>query len=419
MGEMRFAPVLQRWRTERMADSEGAAYAAVMASRLAANIRPGMRVAITGGSRGVASIDRVIRGIVSSLKALGAAPFILPAMGTHGNATAEGQRAILADYGITEATVGAPVSPCLESQEIGRIPNRQFGGTIGVYANPLALTADAVVVVNRIKAHTDFHGSTESGLLKMLAIGIGGPDGARSLHSALQPHMIAHIQDSAKQILAVLPPALGIALIENGNAETAQLHRIEGENWQAQEEKLLPISKALGAKLPFDTLDALIVDLMGKNISGTGMDTNVIGRMYIAGMPEPEKPCIKEVAVLDMTPESHGNAAGLGLADITTQRLVDKIDYEATETNIRASLSPLRWRIPAIYQNDRDAIAAACKRAVPQQPEQARVVRIHSTLALGEFLASESLLPELRARPEIELLDEPTPAAFDTEGMLV
>lgn len=419
MGEMRFAPVRQRWQTERLADPEAAAYTAVMSSRLAANIRPGMRVAITGGSRGVASINRITRGVVSALKALGAAPFILPAMGSHGNATAEGQRAILADYGISEATTGAPVTPCLISHEIGRIPNRQFGGTIGVYANKLALEADAVVVVNRVKAHTDFHGSTESGLLKMLAIGIGGPDGARSLHAALQPHMISHIQDSAKQILAALPQSLGIALIENANAETAQLHRIEGEDWQTQEEKLLPISKALGAKLPFEHLDALIVDVMGKNISGTGMDTNVIGRMYIAGMPEPEKPCIKEVAVLDMTPESHGNAAGLGLADITTQRLIDKIDYEATETNMRASLSPLRWRIPAIYSTDRDAIAAAYRRAVPQQPDNARVVRIHSTLALGEFLASESLLPELRAKPEIELLDEPAPVQFDTDGTLV
>lgn len=382
---------------------------------LSSRVHPGDSVAITAGSRGVANIATIIRATAEAMKELGLKPFVIPTMGSHGGATPEGQRAVLEHYGITEETVGVPVRATMAVQQLG---NTADG--LPVFLDWYASEADHIIVVNRIKRHTDFGGRIESGMMKMMAIGLGKQHGANQYHRAFFRFGFEHVISTVGQFVLKNAPVLcGIGLVENGYEETAKVAACLPEELEKTEEKLLAESKQIVAELPVEEIDLLIVDWMGKDISGTGVDTNVIGRMMQNFEAEPETPRILRILVCDITPDSGGNAVGVGLVDFTTQRLVDKYDRHATYMNCITALGPQKARIPVYYDTDRESIENALETVGLTPPEEARVVRIHSTLHLIDVEVSEVLLPELQDRDDIEILGDPQEMAFDEQQNLV
>ena len=378
-------------------------------------IKEGARIAITAGSRGIANIDRVLRHLVHVLKENSAKPFLIPAMGSHGGGTAEGQLEILESLKVTEESIGAPVLSSMEVVEIGK---SRFGFPVLVDKN--AAEADGVIVVNRVKPHTEFEGPIESGLMKMMAIGMGKHKGCIQVHKqTINYRYVEVIPEIGTVILEKLPVLFGVALVENVYDETALIKAILPSQFRIEEERLLTEAKRLMARLPFDKIDVLIVDEMGKNISGTGMDTNVIGRIMFIGEREPEKPKITRIVVLGLTEESHGNAIGIGLADYTTQRLVNDMDAGATSINAMAGMSPEKGRIPIPLITDKEAVEAALDTIRPVDAEEARVVHIKNTLEIAELDISEALLEEVEGREDLKLAEELGPLFFDGEGNLV
>ena len=378
-------------------------------------VKPGETVAITAGSRGVANVDIAVKATVDYLKGLGAKPFVVPAMGSHGGATAEGQRSVLEHYGITEKTVGAPVKATMEVVELGKTADG-----LPVFFDRYAAEADHVVPLNRIKAHTDFNGSIESGLMKMMVIGLGKQQGANLYHRAFFQYSFEHvIRAVGGFILDTGKIAFGLGLIENAHEDTAKAVAIPAAQLLQSERELLVEAKSLMGRLPFDELDLLIVDWTGKNISGTGMDTNVIGRMMQNFEPEPAKPAILRIFVRNLTEESDGNATGIGLADFTTTRLVDKIDRHSTYMNGITALGPQKSKIPFYYDTDRQAIEVALDTIGLTEPEDARVIRIESTLRLTELDISEVLLEDAKLHSRLEVIGETQPFEFDAAGNLL
>ena len=381
----------------------------------AAIVKPGETVAITAGSRGVANVATAVKATVDYLKALGAHPFVVPAMGSHGGATSEGQRSVLAHYGITEATVGAPVKATMDVVELG-----QTADGLPVFFDRYAAEADHVIPLNRIKAHTDFNGSIESGLMKMMVIGLGKQQGANLYHRAFFQYGFEHIITTVGGfILDSGKIAFGLGLIENAHEDTAKAVAMPAAQLLRTERELLVEAKSLMGRLPFDELDLLIVDWTGKNISGTGMDTNVIGRMMQNFEPEPAKPAILRIFVRDLTEASDGNATGIGLADFTTTRLVDKIDRHSTYMNGITALGPQKSKIPFYYDTDREAIEVALDTIGLTEPEDARVIRVESTLQLTEVDISEVLLEDAKLHSRLEVIGETKPFAFDRSGNLL
>lgn len=377
-------------------------------------VKTGDRIAITGGSRGVANIDIVIKAIADYLKELGARPFVVPAMGSHGGATAEGQRDVLAHYGITEETVGAPIEATMDTVEIGRTADG-----LPVLLDRNAAEADGIVPLNRIKAHTDFKGSIESGLLKMMAIGLGKQRGANMYHRAFFHHGFEHvILTVGSLMLDTGKVVFGVGLVENAHEHTAKVAAMRPNELIRRERELLVEAKSLMGRLPFDTLDLLVIDWMGKNISGTGMDTNIIGRMMQNFEPEPEKPAILRIFVRDLTEESNGNATGVGLADFTTTRLVEKVDRYATYMNGITGLGPQKSKIPFYYDTDKEAIEVALNTIGLTPPEEAKVARVESTLALATLDISEAFIEDAELRSDLEIVGEAKAFEFDASGNL-
>ena len=377
-------------------------------------VKTGDRIAITGGSRGVANIDIVIKAIADYLKELGARPFVVPAMGSHGGATAEGQRDVLAHYGITEETVGAPIEATMDTVEIGRTADG-----LPVLLDRNAAEADGIVPLNRIKAHTDFKGSIESGLLKMMAIGLGKQRGANMYHRAFFHHGFEHvILTVGSLMLDTGKVVFGVGLVENAHEHTAKVAAMRPNELIRRERELLVEAKSLMGRLPFDTLDLLVIDWMGKNISGTGMDTNIIGRMMQTFEPEPEKPAILRIFVRDLTEESNGNATGVGLADFTTTRLVEKVDRYATYMNGITGLGPQKSKIPFYYDTDKEAIEVALNTIGLTPPEEAKVARVESTLALATLDISEAFIEDAELRSDLEIVGEAKAFEFDASGNL-
>lgn len=377
-------------------------------------VKTGDRIAITGGSRGVANIDIVIKAIADYLKELGARPFVVPAMGSHGGATAEGQRDVLAHYGITEETVGAPIEATMDTVEIGRTADG-----LPVLLDRNAAEADGIVPLNRIKAHTDFKGSIESGLLKMMAIGLGKQRGANMYHRAFFHHGFEHvILTVGSLMLDTGKVVFGVGLVENAHEHTAKVAAMRPNELIRRERELLVESKSLMGRLPFDTLDLLVIDWMGKNISGTGMDTNIIGRMMQNFEPEPEKPAILRIFVRDLTEESNGNATGVGLADFTTTRLVEKVDRYATYMNGITGLGPQKSKIPFYYDTDKEAIEVALNTIGLTPPEEAKVARVESTLTLATLDISEAFIEDAELRSDLEIVGEAKAFEFDASGNL-
>ena len=376
-------------------------------------IKRGDTVAVGAGSRGIANIDIIVGATVTWLKDCGARPFIFPAMGSHGGGTPEGQLSVLAHYGITEATMGCPLRATMEVVRVGEALD------LPVWLDRWASEADWIGLVNRVKPHTDFKGSIESGLFKMMTIGLGKYKGAIQYHRANIHHGYEKVITAVgRQMLAKVPLGFGLGIVENGYDETARLEAFTAATLEEGERRLLKDAREWMARLPFSPMDVLIVEEIGKNISGAGMDTNVIGRPSNPHEPFPADPKILWIVALDLTEESCGNATGIGNADFTTRKLVDKIDMKATLINCITACAPNGAKVPATYDTDREAIETALSCIGLTPPERARVIRIKNTLMIGEIEISEAYLPELAQRPDLTPLGDPVSLAFDAGGRL-
>jgi len=381
---------------------------------IALPIKRGDRVAVGAGSRGIANIATIVRATVDYLKALGAQPFVFPAMGSHGGATPEGQLSVLAHYGITEATMGCQLRATMDVVQVGEALG------LPVWMDRMAAEADWIGLVNRVKPHTDFKGTIESGLFKMMTIGLGKQKGAAQCHRANVQHGYETVITTVgREILAKTRIAFGLGIAENGYDETAKIQAFTAAELEAGERTLLKDARDWMMRLPFSPMDVLIVEEMGKNISGAGMDTNVIGRPTNPFEPFPADPKILWIVVLDLTNESYGNATGIGNADFATRRLVEKIDMKATLINCLTACAPGMAKIPATFDSDREAIAAALDAIGLTPPDRARVIRIKNTLVLGEIEVSEPFLPEVQKRKDLTVLSNPEPLRFDAAGTLV
>lgn len=406
----------RRWRQvfprPRVADIAAAVREELAKLDLPSSLRAGARVAVTAGSRGISQIPRILAAVVESLRSWGFDAFIVSAMGSHGGGTPEGQRRILSHLGITEESVGCPLRVTSDVVEVGRTRSGW-----PVYCDAEAARGDGILVVNRVKPHTAFRGSIESGLWKMMAVGLGKVPGATLVHRLGPPMMERVIRETGEVMLRELPVVGGLAVVENGYEETALICGLRPAEFE-RETELLEIARSLLPGLPVDDVDVLIVDEMGKNYSGTGMDVNVIGRFRVQGIAEPEKPRVKRLVVLDLSEASEGNANGIGLADITTRRLVRKIDFRSTYLNALTTTFFMRAAIPMTFESDREAIEAALGSLGLEDLGQARVLRIANTLELEEFWASSALDGDLEARGAVPVGEEEE-LGFDVDGNLV
>lgn len=381
---------------------------------LGGKIKPGMKIAITCGSRGMTNNALMARAMVDFVKSKGAEPYIVAAMGSHGGATAEGQTQILRDYGITEEAMGCPVKSSMETVQAGLSGVRKQP----VFVDKNASQADGILLFNRIKPHTSFRGPYESGLMKMMAIGLGKQKGAESIHHQSPAIMHELVEEYGRTILENCPVLGGIAVVENAYDDTYLIKGLTPQEIIDEEPKLKEISYRTIAKLLFDKCDVLVVDKIGKNISGDGMDPNISGRFvlpqYCSGGIDAEK-----VVVLDITDETHGNAQGIGLAEVTTRRLVDRMKLEMTyPTGVTNTFLHL-MKIPMIMDNDREALQLAlmcCPEA--EDHDHMKLIRIPNTAHIGEIEISEGLLPLAKANPNIEILTDLYDLPFDGQGNL-
>jgi hypothetical protein len=387
--------------------------------KLRGRIPPGARIAVGVGSRGITHLAEIVAAVLDQLRAAGAQPFIIPAMGSHGGATPEGQCEVLASYGVTEEAMSVPIRASLEVRQVGATADG-----VSVLASTEALAADGIVLVNRIKPHTDFFGALGSGLLKMCVIGLGKRTGATAMHLAATQFGYERVIRAMAGVLLQNTPVLGgVAILENQFHDTARLIVIPREDMETAEDALLAEARALMPLLPFDEMDLLIVDRIGKNISGAGMDPNVINRSIHGYDSLPLRgdrpaPFIRRIFVRGLTPETHGNAIGIGMADATTARLVREMDPRATSINSLTALTPQSAKLPIAFDNDREAIERMLASLPLPGPRAARIVRIADTLSLAEMEISEPLWNEVRDRPGLTVLGEAREVAFDAEGNL-
>ena len=378
-----------------------------------AKIKPGMSIAVGVGSRGVNNIAESAKSVVAELKALGAKPFIFPAMGSHGGATPEGQREVLDGYGINENFVGCPVHSQMDVVEVGKLASG-----MPIYMDKLAAAADGVVVIPRVKPHTNFRAPIESGIVKMITIGMGKIIGATELHTQGMDKFGELLPEAAKLIMAKKNILFGVAMVENAADETAIVEIVTSEQIFEREPVLQAKAKEFMPRLQFDEIDVLIVEKIGKNISGSGMDPNITGR-NCRFVDWKMKPDVKKIAVLGLTPETHGNATGVGAADVITMRLYKDIDIPKTYANIITSTYLDGACIPMIMNTDEDAIRLAVKTVVRIESKDCKIVRIPNTLQVVDIHVSESMLPYIRQHPEqFEIIGEPQPMKFDAKGTL-
>ena len=383
-------------------------------------LQPPARVAVTVGSRGISNIREIVRAVLDALKAAGVQPFILPAMGSHGGATPEGQKRILADYGITEETMGVPIEAAMATREVGRTADG-----IRAFTSAVALEADGIVVLNRVKPHTDYFSRTlGSGLIKMMVVGMGKHDGAANFHrTAVHRGYEETLRMLGRVVLREAPILFGIGLVEHQYHDTARIEAVWPEDIEAREAELFAEAAALLPKLPFDDADLLVVDQIGKNISGPGMDPNVIGRHahhYSTLLQNALEvtPFIRRIYVRGLTPETHGNAIGVGLADAVHVRLTEAMDVESTFVNVRTSLTLHNAKMPMHFPNDRAALAGLLDSLALPDPAQARVMRIRNTLDLAQLELSEAFAAEVATREDLTALSEPAEWGFAQDDLL-
>ena len=382
---------------------------------LKSRIRPGMKVVLTGSSRQIANMPVILRELARFVKDQGGEPYIIPAMGSHGGATAEGQREILESYGITEDFCGCPIFSSMETVQVGTMA---CGDEVRM--DRFAYEADAIIVVGRIKGHTAFRGPYESGLIKMMAIGLGKREGADSLHRAGFRVFGERLPEYAKIVFDHCNIIFGVGTIENEFDQTCRIEVLPAEEIFDKEPELLRYAKSRMPRLLFPETDILMVHEIGKNFSGSGMDPNIT-HTYLPGAPIPQAlrdKRARRVAVLDLTEETHGAAMGIGMADVTTRRLLEKMDPESTYPNCLTSGVTASGKLPMAFDSHRLAIQAAVRTLSAVDGTGMRMVRIRDTLHLGEIWISAALLPQAREHPDVELLAPPAPMAFDDRGDL-
>jgi len=378
-------------------------------------IRRGQTVAVACSSRGIANYSSIVAATVGYLQQIGLKPYIIPAMGSHGSATAEGQKRVLEHYGISEKRIGVPIFSSLKVVQIGETEDH-----IPVFLDKLATEADYIVPINRVRSHTDFEYDIESGLMKLMVIGLGKRKGAATYHQAFltygYPQIIITV---ARNILQTGRILFGVGIIENSYGQTAKIGVFSPEELEEREKDFLKKAKGLEPRLPFENIDVLIIDEIGKDISGTGFDTKVVGRIYMPLLAkEPEVPRVKRIIVRDLTQNAEGNALGVGLADFVTQRLVDKINIDAMYINAITGASPEHAKIPLTLKNDREAINVAIRSVGLICSEQLRIIRIKSTKVLSELDISKGYEKELSKRNDLEIIGEGKRMVFDQEGNL-
>ncbi|WP_347551292.1 lactate racemase domain-containing protein [Pseudalkalibacillus hwajinpoensis] len=405
------AKIKQKFEVESMTDVSKVIEKQFQAIEANQKIKPGMEIAITVGSRGIANIALIVKGIADEVKKRGATPFIIPAMGSHGGATAEGQIEVLEGLDVTEETTGCDIRSSMDVEEIG-----QTSAGIPVYIDKHAYHADGIIVMNRVKPHTDFKKDIESGVLKMASIGMGKHKQALALHTYGIKGIRDMMPEVGKVAIANSNTLYGIAVVENALEETAIIEVIEPEQIEERERELLRKAFDLMPSLPINEIDILVVDEIGKNYSGTGMDTNIIGRIRVLGVEEPQNPSIKYLIASNLSEASHGNALGIGLADLTTKRLFEKIDLKKMNENVITSTFLDRAKIPIVLDNDREALLAALRATWGVDDEDTRIVRIPNTLHIGEMYVSEVIYHELKDQANIEVIEEPTEMKFDENG---
>lgn len=408
----RMVKVRQMFDDKRIEDVTAALRAQLERPQIRETVRPGMSVAITAGSRGIDNIALIIRETAAYLKELGAEPFIVPAMGSHGGAVAEGQIAILKNFGITEEEMGCPIRATMDVDVFAHLED----GT-PVHIDRYAHEADGIVVINRIKPHTGFRGRYESGLYKMMTVGLGKQKGAETTHGRGRLRMGETIEKSGNAFLEHTNILFGVATVENSFDRTYGLYAMTKDEIREMEPVYLETARALLPRLMIEYADVLVVDRMGKNISGTGMDTNIT-KSYTHGYGISREGRAKRIAVLDLTAESHGAAVGIGQADVTTQRLFEKIDFNTTYPNLLTSGGTDSAKIPMVLDNQKLAIQAAIKTAAGADKEHIKLIRIRDTLHITEIEISEALLEQAKAIPQMEIIGDPYDLEFDENGNL-
>jgi len=407
--------IKQKFEASVLADISGEIKIQISKLGLKETVRAGETVAVACSSRGIANYSTIVKSTVDCLKANGLQPFLFPAMGSHGASTAEGQKRVLENYGITEESTGAPIQSSLEVVRIGETEDG-----VPIYIDKIASMADYILPINRVKAHTEFEHSIESGLMKMLAIGLGKQKGASLYHQAFMlygyPRVILSV---SRQVLSTKKILFGVGIVENGYGQTAAITVAGSDDLEEKEKELLVKSKRLAARLPFEQADVLIIDEMGKDISGTGFDTKVVGRILMPLVAdEPQSPQIKRIVVCDLTEKTEGNADGVGIADFVTKRLVDKIDMNALRTNAIAGAEPEHARIPLALKNDREAIDVAIQSVGLIRRGKLKIIRIKNTMTLMEVDVSTSYQTELAQRDDLEIITDAGSLQFDGEGNL-
>jgi hypothetical protein len=386
----------QVFEAPRLADAIGAVRTELNKPAIRQLLRPGQRIAVAVGSRGIHDIARLTRALIDGLKDAGAVPFIVPAMGSHGGATAEGQQRLLAGYGISAETMGVPLISSMETVMVGAT-----AGGIPIHLSKDALAADLIVAIARIKPHTDFRGPVESGLCKMLAIGLGKHVGCSRLHREGVACFDTLIPDVAARIIDRAPVGFGLAIIENAYDETAHVEAVVASEFLTREPALLVEAKRLMPRILFSEIDVLVIKRIGKDVTGAGMDSNIVGRTTKGTLAEFSGPLIKRIVVLGLTEATAGNAIGIGLADFTVKDILARIDHQATDANCIASSDPEAGRIPIALTDEAEATRAALSCTPGVDLQRARIVRIENTLDLKWIEFSEPLLDEARREPRL------------------
>ena len=407
--------VKQHFQAVECEDVAGAVESQLAKLNLSEKVKPGDTVAISAGSRGIANIHTAIRAIVQHIQKLGGEPFVVPAMGSHGGGTAEGQRAIVEGYGMTEEFLGCPIKATMEPHVVC-----QAEEGFPEHFDKHAWEADHVVVCNRIKPHTNFAGDIESGLMKMMLIGLGKHNGAKIYHRAINDFSFGQIVRSvAKEVLNQCGVIAGVALVENQFDHTALVEALAPEDFESREKELLILAKNYMPSIPFDEVQFLAIDEMGKDISGSGMDTNVIGRKYNDHKATgDETPKVKYICIRGLTPVTHGNATGWGMAEFCRSRVVREVDQKITRINcitgghITAAMTPLD------YETDREIFDVITQSVGLTDPEDIRFVWIRNTLDVAEFVCSESYLEQVQQREDLEQISEVYDLPFDDDGNL-
>ena len=400
--------VRQKINNEKIADTKSEVFKQLDLIGMRNVIKPNSEISITAGSRGITNIDKIIKHVCDYVKNCQAIPFIVPSMGSHGGATAEGQKQVLKKLGITEETMECEIR---SSMEVVQLENAENGAP--VYVDKNAFYSDGIIVVNRVKPHTDFIAENESGIVKMVAVGLGKEKGATSMHGY---DLGSTIPLSFKVSSIHAPIIAGLALVENSKDETYILQGVKPKDFLKEDARLLKVSTEQVPHLPFDNIDVLVVKEMGKMYSGTGMDTKVIGRIRVNGVPEPKYPNVNKLVVLNLSSDSYGNALGVGLADITTKELADSIDYDSMYINLIATTYLERGKVPPHFKTEKIAIDTAFKTLGKIKPKEANVMIIENTLHINEVIVSERIYEEIKNK--VELIEEINSWSFDANGKI-